>query len=53
MSDIWGMIRKMSGNRRNYTILVLSIKKTAVNDIEKAVLLVETLVNVYLKMYLI
>lgn len=49
LSDIWGMVRKMSRiRRRNYTVPVLiSNTKTAVNNIEKAVLLAETLVKTY------
>ena len=48
VSEIWGMIRKMSGIRRNNIIPVLiSNGKTAVNNTEKAELLAETQVKVH------
>lgn len=48
MSDIWGMIRRMNGVKRNTSIPVLiSDNKTAVSNIEKAELLAETLVKIH------
>lgn len=48
LSDIWGMIRKMSGIRRSTTIPILTSNcKTAVSGSEKAVLLAETLTRVH------
>ena len=48
LSDVWGMIRKMSGIRRNTTIPILtSNSRTAVNRIEKAMLWAETLIKVH------
>lgn len=48
LSDIWGMIRRMSGIKRNIVIPVLtSGNRSAVSNKEKAELLAETLVKVH------
>ena len=48
LSDVWGMMRKMSGIKRNTTILILmSNSRTAFSGIEKAMLLAETLIKVH------
>jgi len=48
LSDVWGMIRKLSGIRRNVTIPILSSNsRTAVSGVEEAMLLVETLIKVH------
>jgi len=48
LSDVWGVIRKMNGVKRNYSMPVLVCNgQTAVSNKEKAELLVETLVKVH------
>lgn len=48
LSDVWRMIRKMSGIRRNITIpILISNSRTAISGLEKAILLAETLIKVH------
>ncbi len=48
LSDIWGMIRRMGGVRRNYELPVLkSGDKVAVNNLEKAEVLAQTFRKVH------
>jgi exonuclease III len=48
VSDVWGMIRRMGGIRRNYELPVLnSGDKIAVNNLEKAELLVQIFKKVH------
>ncbi|CAJ1057684.1 RNA-directed DNA polymerase from mobile element jockey [Xyrichtys novacula] len=48
LSEVWGMIRKMSGIKRNITIPILKKDdRTAVSNLEKATLLAETLIQVH------
>lgn len=48
LSDVWGMIKRMGGIRRNYEIPVLDTgNKLAVNNLEKAELLAQTFERVH------
>ena len=48
LSDVWGMIRRMGGIRRNYELPVLNSGDTvAINNLEKAELLAQTFRRVH------
>lgn len=46
-SDVWSVIREMSGIRRNYELSVFSGDKMAVGNQEKAQLLVQTFKKIH------
>lgn len=52
LSDVWGIVRKMSGIRRSITIpILISNNRTGVSCLEKATLLAETLKFIVQKIY--